>query len=413
MPVTSAPASASELAALLGGVLLRPLPTGRFAMLGGAPAWFGALWPGLDLEAADLREVSLFLDAFLHEAAAYWAGIPPDVDPADPRPAPLASGVWTEAAPDGTLVPLEALALRLSSGPALLLRPPVIDATDYQHALQQSREQALSFDTLRRDFQQQEDALACLLHDMGTPLASLRASLQFLHDDGFVASEGAELLAIAQAQVQRLQTYVRSFLDTVSAPSRPPMPLDGDFPDLRALVAQVTVLLAPAFQQRRVRLLVDEAPAPEAPTDLPSDGPMPDAALGATLDPAHQPGMPLAVVAERVRLERVLANLLDNALRHSPEGASVRVTLAPGPHVVHLSIADDGPGVPEAFQPHLFRRYARGPGVNGTAGLGLYFCRTTVEGWGGEIGYAPAPSGGACFWVRLARPVSPALPPRS
>lgn len=368
--------TAGQIAALLGDLLLRPLPSGRFAAASTAPAWFARLWPGLSAGSADLRAVSLFLDAFLDDAEAFWRS---------GEDGPLASGVWSETAPDGTLVPLEALALRLASGPVLLLRPPAIPVDVYQHTLQQSREQGLAFDALRRTLQQQEDALACLLHDVGTPIASVRASLEFLRQDGLVADAGADLLAIAQAQTERLQSYVRGFLDTISAPHRPPMPLDGPLPDLYAVARQVVEMQAPAFQSRRVALVV------ERPAGCPPDCTSP-------------------VLAERVRLERVLVNLLDNALRHSPPGTTVRVRLLPDAHGVRLEVADEGAGVPEAFVPQLFRRFVRGPGVPGTAGLGLYFCRMTVEGWGGDVGYRPSPTGGAVFWCRFVRP-APSLPP--
>ena len=57
-----------------------------------------------------------------------------------------------------------------------------------------------------------------------------------------------------------------------------------------------------------------------------------------------------------------------------------------------------------AAVPRLFRKYAQGGGTNGQVGLGLYFCRITVEGWGGAVGYEPAPGGGARFWFRLPKP---------
>lgn len=378
VPLPPLPDSASHIATLLGGALLRPLPSGRFAVTGATPAWFTTLWPGLDDTHADLRAVSLFLDAFLADADVFWLG---------QDPGPFASGLWTETAPDGTEIPLEALALRLDSGPLLLLRPPVIPLDAYRHALQESREQALAFDALRRHFQQHEDALSCLLHDLGTPLASLRASLEYLRQDGFVAEPGLELHGIAQAQVGRLQAYVRSFLDAVSAPQRPPAPLDGPFPDVREAVVSVIASFGAAARQKNVSLLLEDLTGND------------DAQAG-----------PLVVVGERVRLERIVANLLDNALRHTPPGSTVRLALSVLPHHVRLTVSDEGEGVPEAFRPLLFRRFSRGPGTSGSAGLGLYFCRTTVENWGGSIVHISPPHGGAAFLCCFARPASPAAP---
>jgi len=105
-----------------------------------------------------------------------------------------------------------------------------------------------------------------------------------------------------------------------------------------------------------------------------------------------------------VRLERVVANLLDNALRHTPPGSTVRMALNTLPHRICLTVTDEGMGVPEAFRPMLFRRFSRGPGASGAAGLGLYFCRTTIESWGGSIVHLPSPEGGAAFRCCWARP---------
>ncbi|HEY8091492.1 MAG TPA: ATP-binding protein, partial [Polyangiaceae bacterium] len=73
---------------------------------------------------------------------------------------------------------------------------------------------------------------------------------------------------------------------------------------------------------------------------------------------------------------------------------------------VRLLVEDEGPGVPPALLPHLFQKFARGRDPAAGTGLGLYFCRITVESWGGAIGYEARPGGGARFWVRLRRAVA-------
>jgi K+-sensing histidine kinase KdpD len=69
---------------------------------------------------------------------------------------------------------------------------------------------------------------------------------------------------------------------------------------------------------------------------------------------------------------------------------------------IEAAVMDAGRGVPESALPHLFQKLApNAGGVRGKAGLGLSFCRITVERWGGAIGCRPNPAGGACFWFRL------------
>ena len=106
------------------------------------------------------------------------------------------------------------------------------------------------------------------------------------------------------------------------------------------------------------------------------------------------------VAADETRLLRVLTNLIDNAIRHSPPGKQVSMTAVAEDGSVRLSIEDEGSGVSADMLPHLFQKFARESRGGGT-GLGLYFCRITVELWGGGIGYEPRPTGGASFWIRL------------
>jgi signal transduction histidine kinase len=114
---------------------------------------------------------------------------------------------------------------------------------------------------------------------------------------------------------------------------------------------------------------------------------------------------PWKVVGEAERLERVIFNLMANAVRHSDSGQCVMIRLRDLGEWIETSVEDEGDGVPEAFVPGLFERFSQGSGNTGQAGLGLYYCRITVENWGGSIGYRPADGGGACFWFRLHKPL--------
>src|SRR5688572_11321781 len=106
------------------------------------------------------------------------------------------------------------------------------------------------------------------------------------------------------------------------------------------------------------------------------------------------------VFGEATRLFRVLSNLVENGLRYSPTGGSVLLGARQDDGGVLVTIADQGPGVPLGLLPRLFEKFARG-GERASTGLGLYFCRITLEQWGGSIGYEPRRGGGARFWIRL------------
>ncbi len=101
-------------------------------------------------------------------------------------------------------------------------------------------------------------------------------------------------------------------------------------------------------------------------------------------------------------VHRVLANLVDNAIRHSPEGAVVRIVVARVGSALELRVIDAGPGVPAEARERVFDRYVGGGGAStrSNRGLGLAFCKLAVEAHGGRIWVAPAESG-AIFVVRI------------
>ena len=102
-------------------------------------------------------------------------------------------------------------------------------------------------------------------------------------------------------------------------------------------------------------------------------------------------------------LARVLANLVDNAIRHAPEGSDVRVAIERLDDAVELRVADAGPGVPAAERERVFERFRSGSATatRTNRGLGLAFCKAAVEAHGGRI-WIEEGSPGAVFCVRLA-----------
>jgi len=133
------------------------------------------------------------------------------------------------------------------------------------------------------------------------------------------------------------------------------------------------------------------------------------ALLGAgSLDPERvhldvPPDLP-PVHADPGRLERILANLLGNALKHSGPGVPVRVSAGLDGGEVRVTVADRGPGIDPADLPRVFERFYRGRGAAGDGlGLGLYIARTLVEAHGGRIGVESRPGEGAAFSFTLPR----------
>lgn len=117
--------------------------------------------------------------------------------------------------------------------------------------------------------------------------------------------------------------------------------------------------------------------------------------------------VPLDVPCDRQRVTQVLANLISNGIKHSPEGASVEVEASDAGDELRVQVRDHGRGVPESFVGELFTPFAQAESddarrVEGT-GLGLSITKAIVERHGGRIGYMPTDGGGATFWFTLPK----------
>jgi two-component system OmpR family sensor kinase len=116
------------------------------------------------------------------------------------------------------------------------------------------------------------------------------------------------------------------------------------------------------------------------------------------------PPEPVTVLGDEPRLHQIVVNLLANARVHTPEGTAVTVTLAVDDATAVMTVADDGPGIPEELQPVLFERFARGDSSRsretGSTGLGLAIVRAVVDALGGTVAVDSEP-GRTAFIVRL------------
>ncbi len=341
-----------------------------FRLLGKAPRWLGTLWPeSAAAEALHPESAFPYLDYFMEDARAVWAG---------EEGAMLRSDPWMELDREGHEWTLQATAMRLEGRRLLLISFPMTDFETVRRLLQEARNQGLQHHRLLKEIDKREVLLHCIIHDLSTPLAGIKGSLTLLRDDGQVRPEGEGLLRIGLNQVEKMQRLIREILATFSAEVQPLLPTlvsRDDAPDLARALREVAASMRPVATLKDVRLRV-----------------------------AADPKGTWKVAAETARLERVLFNLVENALRHTRPGTELLLRLEDEGGFIRASVEDEGEGVPEELVPSLFEKFAKGGPQAGKMGLGLYFCRLTVEDWGGMIGYEPRPEGGACFWFRLPRP---------
>jgi two-component system sensor histidine kinase BaeS len=124
-------------------------------------------------------------------------------------------------------------------------------------------------------------------------------------------------------------------------------------------------------------------------------------AAGVALATESSDDLPILEV-DPVRIREVLANLVANALRHTPAGGSVTIGGAVSPATVILTVRDTGPGIDPELLPHVFDRFVKSSASRGS-GLGLAIARGLVEAHGGSISVESPAGGGTTFRVELPR----------
>jgi signal transduction histidine kinase len=229
---------------------------------------------------------------------------------------------------------------------------------------------ALTLSTIRRHVRDREDLLHVVSHDLRAPLAAVVGQAQILRrrtpDDAWVTARADAILRAAG----RMDSMVEDLVDAARFESGH-LRLALERIDLEAYLGELLARMGASLEVERVRVSV------------PGSG-----AITVQVDPR--------------RLERVLLNLLSNALKYSPEGM-VRLEARRRDGWVHISVIDEGPGIAAEDVRNLFSRYYRGrqaPSRDGV-GLGLYGARLLVEAHGGRIAVESTPGTGSTFRIEL------------
>jgi CheY-like chemotaxis protein len=126
------------------------------------------------------------------------------------------------------------------------------------------------------------------------------------------------------------------------------------------------------------------------------------------------PPAPIRALCDRERVFQVLSNLIGNAIKFSPEGASIDVSAEARAGEVRIAVGDEGPGIAPDVVDHVFDRYWRAQGTAKEGrGLGLYIAKGLVEAQGGSIGVESRPGAGSTFFFTLPLAPPPARDSRS
>jgi signal transduction histidine kinase len=242
-------------------------------------------------------------------------------------------------------------------------------------------ELARAFNAMAADLDEvdrvRRDLVANVSHELRTPITALQAVLENLVDG--VGTPDDDTFRTMLKQVERLGRLVSQLLD------------------LSRLESGSVPLQRRAFPLRDV---LDDA-AEECRFNAPS------VPVSVVVDPSD-----LAVDGDPERVHQVVANLLENAARHSPPGGSVEVTARGDGRLAVLEVADAGPGIPDDEAARVFERFYRSDAArastDGGAGLGLAIARWIVDLHGGTIRPERRQPTGCRMVVALPQPVAPA-----
>jgi signal transduction histidine kinase len=231
---------------------------------------------------------------------------------------------------------------------------------------------ALALDVARND--EREEFLATLRHDINNPVNAALGYAEMIID-GLKAEHAESLVPLASSMVESLKAVadlVSNYLH-MAAIDRGAPSLHLDEIDLGALTAEIVDRLRPPADECELTLV--------------------------------RPDRSVRVLADRRQLGRVITNLVGNALKYTPRGGRIRVTVAGGDSGASIVVADAGYGIAPEDVARLFTKYARfhrDRGIPGT-GLGLYICKAIVEAHGGTIAVESVSGRGSTFTVWLPR----------
>jgi two-component system OmpR family sensor kinase len=231
-------------------------------------------------------------------------------------------------------------------------------------AARSEREQAL---------QQQREFVADASHELRTPLTSVLANLELLQASlgGVDQAEDREIVDSALRSSRRMNRLVADLL----------------------LLARADAGRMAAHRRVDLAEIAGEAAAEAAP-------------LMGKRHFVIDNDRPLVVEGSADELHRMVLNLLDNAARHTPDGATISLTLSRQGDDAVVEVADDGPGIPAALRTQIFDRFVRGEGPADTArgtgtGLGLAIVSAVTGSHEGSVEVTDSPSGGALFRARI------------
>jgi signal transduction histidine kinase len=282
----------------------------------------------------------------------------------------------TGAARELSVGHLDARVVRASSS------PEVRELSEAFNAMAERLQSSIEF--IRRDRDRSRDFLADVSHELRTPIAALRTFNELLADEPAMDAETRhEFIEQSRQQIERLDWLATNLLELSKLESGLVL-LDLRPDDLRAVVENSVQQQMPSAERKGVRLTVSV------------------------------PTVPIRQRHDPQRIGQVLSNLIGNAIKFTPAGGHVDVTLEQTREGAELRVVDTGVGIDPVELPMVFERFYRGAQAHESraagSGLGLSIVRSIVEMHDGRIAITSTPGAGTQVSVALPRDVSVSSP---
>lgn len=219
----------------------------------------------------------------------------------------------------------------------------------------------------------QDEVLSIVAHDLRTPLVAIQGFSQLLRATGELSEKQASYVDRILLAVRAMNRMVED-LRTARRLDQGRLSLELQPVDVDALARNLLEMHREEARQKEVALRM------EAPEGLPR------------------------TVGDPERLSQAVGNLIQNAVKFTPQGGEVVLRVACREGVVRWEVTDRGPGFDEALLPQLFQRFAQGHAEAAASkgfGLGLYICREIVALHAGRVGARNEPGGGSTFWAEI------------
>lgn len=283
----------------------------------------------------------------------------------------IGAGIWISRSLTSPLQELEEAAQAI--GRRELGRRVQVDGSREMVAVGQAFNQMAA--ELERGEELRRKLMADVAHELRTPLSVLQGNLRAIIDDVYPLDK-AEVARLYD-HTRHLSRLVQDLHDLAQAEARQ-LPLNRSEVDVSTLVQRAAQLFEPLAEEEAV-----------------------------TLQEAYPESRAL-VYADAARLTQVVQNLLANALRHTPAGGTIAVTVSADEETVQIAVRDDGEGIQPEHLPHVFDRFYRVDSSrsrdSGGAGLGLAIARAIVEAHDGTMDASSKGVGqGSTFTITLPR----------